>query len=414
MSRNRQKKPNRKASRGLKIAGKLMAIVYLVALFVFEFSLMVIDILPLRYLLIGIAVLTLISIVIFLQLFLSKVRRRPKKIALGLSIVLSVCYIGLSTVLGASVDMFTRMSSSTDTGRSDIMERPFTILVSGLDNKDNEITKGRSDVNMLVTVNPKTEKILMVSIPRDYYVYLPEFQARDKLTHTGMYGIDTTVETVQYLFNDEIPIDYDLRVNFMTVVKMIDAIGGVDVNSEIEFEATGRDYNEVDLIRTWHFVKGENHLDGSAALAFARERYSFEDGDVQRAKNEQLVLQAIIRKMTSSKTLLTKYDDILDVLGANIKTSLSPSDMSAAVRFQLANMPKWDMQSMELQNGGDGLETVYSVSGNVYVMYPDDQSIQEAKNAILDCRWAGYMNASARAATLASRELESALTVGNV
>lgn len=413
MSRNRQKKSNRKASRGLKMAGKLMAIVYLVALFIFEFSLMVIDILPLRYLLIGIAVLTLISIVIFLQLFLSKVKRRPKKVALGLSIVLTVCYIGLSSVLGAGIDMLSHMSSSNNTGRSDIMDKPFTILVSGLDNKDDEITDGRSDVNMLVTVNPKTEKILMVSIPRDYYVYVPEFQSRDKLTHTGMYGIDTTIDTVQYLFNDEIPIDYDIRVNFLTVVKMIDAIGGVDVDSEVEFDAKGRDYTEADLIRTWHFVKGENHLDGSSALAFARERYSFQDGDVQRAKNEQLVLQAIIRKMTSSKTLLTKYDDILDVLGSNIKTSLSPSDMSAAVRFQLANMPKWDMESMELQNGGDGLETVYSVSGNVYVMYPDDQSIQEAKNAILDCRWAGYMNASARAATIASRQLTSALTVGN-
>ena len=206
-----------------------------------------------------------------------------------------------------------------ETSKHQIENGIFNVYISGIDTSGNIRNVSRSDANIVVTVNTKTNEILLTSIPRDYYVTLHSKNAKDKLTHSGIYGINETVNTVEDLLG--IDINYYVRVNFTTVVKLVDAIGGIDVNSDYAFNALG-----------YSFKKGTNHLNGSKALAFSRERHSFADGDVQRAKNQQKVINAIISKLTSSTTLLTQYSNILNSLSGNFQTNIEQDDISILVK----------------------------------------------------------------------------------
>ena len=177
----------------------------------------------------------------------------------------------------------------------DITKKPFNIYVAGGDAYGSIDNVTNTDVNMIITVDPVNRKVLLTSIPRDYYVNLPSFgnDAYDKLTHAGYYGIEESVKAIENLL--DIDINYYVKVNFSTIEGVIDAIKGVDVYSDYSF-------NEC-AYGIYHFNKGMNHLNGKQALAFARERKSFSDGDIQRVKNQQKVLTAIIDKVTSSTTL---------------------------------------------------------------------------------------------------------------
>ena len=182
----------------------------------------------------------------------------------------------------------------------DITKKKFNVYIAGGDAFGS--IQNDTDVNMIATVDPVNNKILLTSIPRDYYVNLPSFgeNAYDKLTHAGYYGIEESVKSVEKLL--DIDINYYVKVNFSTVVGIIDAIGGVDVESDYAFTT----HNDEET-RYYKFKKGMNHLNGEEALAFARERMSFADGDVQRVKDQQKVISAIINKVSSSTSLITKY-----------------------------------------------------------------------------------------------------------
>ena len=184
----------------------------------------------------------------------------------------------------------------------DITKKPFNIYVAGGDAYGSIDNVTNTDVNMIITVDPINRKVLLTSIPRDYYVNLPSFgdDAYDKLTHAGYYGIEESAKAIENLL--DIDINYYVKVNFSTIEGVIDAIKGVDVYSDYSFCANGRP----DIC----YKKGNNHLDGFHALMFARERYAFKDGDVQRVKNQQKVLTAIIDKVTSSTTLVTNFSQI--------------------------------------------------------------------------------------------------------
>lgn len=255
--------------------------------------------------------------------------------------------------------------------RVDVTKDPFNVYISGIDTSGTIGTVARSDVNMIMTVNPETKQILLTSIPRDMYLPLHTYGVEDKLTHSGIYGIQETTGTVEDWLG--IDINYYLRVNFTTLTDVVDAIGGIDVESPYTFGSSVSDYS---------YVAGMNHLDGEAALYFARERKQLPGGDNERIKNQQRVLTAIIDKMTSSTVLLTKYTQLLEAVGDKMQTSLSENDISAIVKAQIKDMGSWEIISNSISGNGTMSET-YSMPGRyLSVVIPDEESVIEAQKQI--------------------------------
>ena len=258
---------------------------------------------------------------------------------------------------------------STNNSKYTIENGVFNVYISGIDTSGSISNVSRSDANILATVNTKTHEVLLTSIPRDYYVTLHSKGAKDKLTHSGIYGINETITTVEDLL--DIDINYYVRVNFTTVIKLVDTLGGVNVYSDYDFSAQG-----------YHFNQGYNYLNGEKALAFSRERYSFASGDNQRVKNQQAVIEAIIKKVMNSTTILTKYTDILESLEGSFQTNIEQKDISSLVKSQLNNMSSWTIKNNALTGTGSYGPTYSMGSTKLYIMLPDSSSVANAKNKI--------------------------------
>lgn len=251
-----------------------------------------------------------------------------------------------------------------------ITEDPYSILISGIDTNGPIYNVSRSDVNIVVTVNPKTNEILMTFIPRDYYVTLHGIAgAKDKLTHAGLYGINLSVATIEDLLN--IQIDYYIRVNFDTLVNLVDIIGGVDVYSDMNFKTY-----------KGNIKKGMNHLTGEEALAFSRERKYFAEGDRKRGEHQEEVIKAIINKVTSSKIILTNYSAILSSLENTFQTSFQAEEIKKIVKNQIEKMPNWNITSLNLDGTGSSAYTYSIPNENLYVMLPDEETVIKATEAI--------------------------------
>lgn len=252
-----------------------------------------------------------------------------------------------------------------------ITKDPFTIYISGIDVYGDISTVSRSDVNILATVNPKTKQVLLTSIPRDYYVKLPNTTGyKDKLTHAGNYGVNMSISTIEELL--DIDINYYLRVNFTTLEKLIDSLDGVDVYSEYSF---------VSYIDNYKFYKGYNHMNGKQALAFSRERKSLPSGDNDRGKNQEAVIEAIIRKATS-KEVIYKYTKILNNIKGSFQTNLSDNDITKLIQKELENPGGWNITSTSLTGTGS-MDYTYSYSfQKLYVTIPNEESITNAKELI--------------------------------
>ncbi len=258
-----------------------------------------------------------------------------------------------------------------------VTKEPFNVYISGIDTTGSISNVSRSDVNMVMTVNPTTKEILLTSIPRDYYVMLPSYGAYDKLTHAGIYGVDESVAAAENLLGIEIP--YYVKVNFTTVTSLVDALGGITIDSDYAF--TSRD--------GYSYVEGENVVGGEEALSFARERKAFAAGDNQRVKNQQAVITGIIQKATGSTTILMKYNSILSAMTDKMETSLTKKDITSLVKMQLDDMSDWTFKRSSLKGSGSSA-TVYSMpSTTVYVMEPDQESVEKAKKAIHDTMTGG-------------------------
>ena len=256
-------------------------------------------------------------------------------------------------------------------GNVNVTEDTFNILISGIDTAGDISNVGRSDVNIVLTINPKTKQILMTSIPRDYYVQLYNTTGyKDKLTHAGIYGIDMSINTIEELL--DININYYFRVNFTTLENIIDAIGGVDVYSEYSF---------VSYIGSYQFYKGYNHINGNQALGFARERKTLPEGDISRAKNQQAVIDGIIRKLTSFSSI-TKYSNVINSLKDTFQTNMTDNDITSLIKMQLNDNASWNITSNVLSGTGAS-EYTYSYKGQkLYVMIPDDSSVNDAIDLI--------------------------------
>lgn len=253
------------------------------------------------------------------------------------------------------------------------LEEPFHIYISGTDSAGTIFDIARSDVNMIVTVNPKTNQILLTSIPRDYYVTLHTSGVKDKLTHAGVYGINESITTVQDLLGIE--ISYYVHVNFTTLIQLVDAIGGIDVVSDTTFQTHGMGVK-------YTFYAGVNHLDGNRALAFSRERKSFSDGDKKRVQNQQKVLEAILNKAMSSTSILTNYTQILNTLQSSFQTNFTQQNMTYFIKKQLNDMKPWTITMIHLDGTSSYQNTYTYGSQKLYVMLPDMNSIGEAQNQI--------------------------------
>ena len=260
-----------------------------------------------------------------------------------------------------SKNYVTEIDNTTNT---DLTKNTFSVYISGIDTYGTISTKSRSDVNMIVTVNPTTKQILLTSIPRDYYIPFNVLGGeRDKLTHSGLYGVDETKGNVASYFG--IDIDYYVRVNFTSLIEIVDAIGGIEVDNPTAFG---------------QFEAGTIHLNGEQALAFSRERHAFAEGDRERGRNQMRVITGIINKVISP-SIITNYMSLLNSLHSSFQTNLTDDQMISLLRMQINDMSAWNIESISVDGNGN---TLYSpiYGSSLYMMVPDDASVETAKQKI--------------------------------
>ena len=252
----------------------------------------------------------------------------------------------------------------------DVTNSPFIVYIGGSDTRSAKLTDSRNDVNILVVVNPVTKQVLLLNTPRDYYIPNPAGNGKlDKLTHCGGYGVECSMEALSDLYGVE--VNYYAQLNFTGFETLIDAVGGITIYSSQSF--TTRDTT---------IVKGNNYLDGASALDLVRDRYHVSGGDNGRGKNQMKVITALIEKMTSGTTIISKYADILDSLEGMFKTSLTMDDISMLVKMQLNDMASWNVQSFAVTGTG-GNEKTYSIPGqSAYVMYPNEDTVEYASELV--------------------------------
>lgn len=243
-------------------------------------------------------------------------------------------------------------------------DETFILYFSGIDVFGPVETKSRSDVNILAAVNRRTRKIQLVSTPRDSYVTIPgSGDAKDKLTHAGLYGIDCSIGALENLYG--VDVNYYIRVNFSGYEDIIDKLGGIDVYSEYDFT--------VEPIK--HYTQGMNHLSGIEALAFARERHAFAAGDYQRGKNQMEVVKALVNKMTSPE-VLADFDNVMASFSDSFQTNMPQELISNLALMQLSDSREWQVETYYI-SGSSSKETTYSTPGTrVYVMHPDQTQVE--------------------------------------
>lgn len=248
----------------------------------------------------------------------------------------------------------------------DVTNTPFNVYISGIDTYGPVTTKSRSDVNMIATVNPNTHVIVLTSIPRDYYIAQTcQGNAQDKLTHTGIFGVDCTVNSVEQYFG--IDINYYARVNFTSLIDIVDALGGITVENPNSFSGNNG---------TYFPISSELYITGSQALEFARERYAFSEGDRERGRNQMRVLTGMINKAISP-AIITNYTSIMNAIGGSFQTNMSSDEISSLIHMQLNEMSGWDIIQQSVNGYGQML--ISPANGfNSYMMIPDESTVNAA------------------------------------
>ena len=263
-----------------------------------------------------------------------------------------------------------KIKSSNEAKDVNVVLDSFNIYITGIDTYGDISSVSRSDVNIVMTVNPKTKQVLLTSIPRDYYVELHGKKgSRDKLTHAGIYGTDMSIGTIEDLLGIE--INYYFKVNFTSFVDIINALGGIEAYSKYSFTS----------IDGYKYSEGYNKMNGEEALSFARERKAFSEGDRQRGADQQAVIEAVIKKM-SNKSIISKYNSLLNSIEGKFQTNMSPEKIKSLVKMQLDDLASWNVTSISL-DGSNGMGITYS-GGNqqLYVMIPNWDTVDEASSTI--------------------------------
>ena len=272
-----------------------------------------------------------------------------------------------------SHDIVNKLEESIDVTTN--VTEPFTVYLSGIDVAGSIDTTGRSDVNILAVVNPKTHQVLLITTPRDYHVVIPGISngMEDKLTHAGIYGVDASMATLSELY--DVDVDYYVRVNFTSLPQIVDALGGVEVESEFEF-TTHPDSGDV-----MHVKKGMNSFNGKEALVFARERQNVPGGDFQRGKDQQAVITAMMKKAISPAILAGAFD-IIDSVSSNVDTNMPPRFIKGLVKSQISEPSSWQVTSMAAE-GTPASGVCFSAQGsNLSICIPDELSVSNIKEAV--------------------------------
>ena len=266
---------------------------------------------------------------------------------------------------------FDKKAKSVTTAVTDVTEKPFNVYVTGIDTYGSVSTVSRSDVNLIVTVNPKTKQILMTSIPRDCEIELDRNGKMDKLTHTGIYGTSETINTIENFL--DMQINYYARTNFSGITNIIDALGGITVESDYSFETLHGNYQ---------IKKGKNEMDGDMALCFVRERYALPNGDFDRGKNQQKVLKAMMDKAMSPK-IITNFNNILSAIEGSFETDMSSDDIKSLINMQLDDMANWDIFNVQITGKDSQSYNTYSQKGQkTYITIPDKEVLNKIKKVI--------------------------------
>ena len=323
---------------------------------------------------VGYLIAVLAALLLVSALLLFRKRRWVRAIGVILAVVFVAVYGMGIYYMSTTYAMFSKISSEesaqVDNQGLNVTEDSFNIYVTGIDQwkKEKGLDLERSDVNMIITVCPKTRKIMLTSIPRDAYVPLHRTGTMDKLTHTGIYGVEETLLSA----HDWLGIDFNyyVKANFTGFVRLVHAIGGIDIYNPYEFTSslTGHTY-----------PKGNIHLKSYGALYYARERKAFEGEDQLRVRNQLIVVEAIINKILSSSALITSYGEIMDVLGDEVQTNMPASDMQELIKMQLSDMRSWDIESQRM-SGEYEMEIVASMDpSNKY------QVLKVSQKSFNDC-----------------------------
>lgn len=257
------------------------------------------------------------------------------------------------------------------TKQTDVTEKAFTVYVTGIDTYGSVNTVARSDVNLIVTVNPKSKQILMTSIPRDCEIKLNKNGKMDKLTHTGIYGTSETISTIEDFL--DVQINYFARTNFSGMTNIVDALGGITVESDEEFTTLHGNY---------HITEGMNQMDGDKALCFVRERKRLKLGDFARGRNQQKVLKALMDKALSP-TIITNFDNVLSALEGSFETDMSSDEIRSLLNMQLNDMADWNIINVQIEGEYYDCYETYSMNGTKSdVMKPFEGHIKRVRNLI--------------------------------
>lgn len=330
---------------------------------------------PLHY----IAILALLWILLVMAAY--RMQNKKKKAGAGRVLACGMillaaggCYYSIITK--AALDKISVEGQNlADVSGINTAKEPFSIYISGIDVYGEITQESRSDVNIIATVNPNTHEVLLTTTPRDYYVEIPGVTngEKDKLTHAGIYGIDRSMATLGALYEMEVP--FYVRVNFTSLIEMVDVLGGIDVKSDMAF-TTSEDSECVMDVK-----EGMNHFNGKQALAFCRERHNLPDGDNQRGKHQQAVIEAMIKKVMSPMILVCA-PKLLDKVSESAETNMTEKQMQSLVKNQLTTLKGWNIHSVAATGTGDRAYC-YSYSGNsLYVTIPDMESIANIESMI--------------------------------
>lgn len=336
------------------IPARTSLLIFMIALLLAEMIFMtvvfILNMFPLIYIIVMVAVMVIVDIII-LKLFSARKRNTLQHLAglivmmIFVSVLLLIGYYLLSTLILTS-----KITVDDDrVSAVEVTEEPFNVYISGSDSRESVMEVSRTDVNMIMTVNPKTNTILLTSIPRDAYVPLASNGQMDKLTHSAVYGIDESVDTISEWTGVE--MDYYVRVDFKMLRRLVDAVGGVTIKNSKNFYSHTRNF---------HFRAGTINLSGAQALEYVRERKAFAKEDLQRIVNQQKVLKAIINKVVRSKTIILSYPRLLEAIDGHVITDMLNNDIAKLAKFQLKGMPKWKVKTQTI-TGEDAKMGTYSM-----------------------------------------------------
>lgn len=254
------------------------------------------------------------------------------------------------------------------------LDTPFIIYLSGIDNRDHTLPfAARSDVNLIMVVNPAKHKILLLNTPRDFYVPLAMNGKLDKLTHAGLYGVNESIHTLENFYG--IKFNYYTRINFDATSTIIDQLGGVDIHIPY-------------VVNTYHghrhYEPGNYHLNGDEALDFARERVSISwaGGDRERGRNQEKIITALLQKLQQDKTNLTKLDQIFNSIAKNTQTNFTPDDLKYLVQKQLTNFSNWQIESIDVDGKADITSTYTYPEPKHFVWHPYQDTVDKAKTKL--------------------------------